>query len=184
MTNKLQDYFPMIKTREEVIREIEERPDLQEVFDRWREEQQEMFLEFCTGVRGVKILYDFVSKEILNPEVVPERVSEFLTLLLGQKTKVLAVLPNDGTRLADEGSLLVMDIVVELEDGSICNVEIQKIGYKFPGQRSACYSSDLLLRQYKRVRSSKKKKFTYKDIKTVYTIILFENSPECVKKSL
>ncbi len=42
-----------------------------------------------------------------------------------------------------------MDIVVELEDGSIANVEAQKIGYAFPGQRSACYSADLLLRQYK-----------------------------------
>ena len=29
----------------------------------------------------------------------------------------------------------------------------------------------------KRVRSEKKKKFAYKDIKTVYTIILFESSP-------
>ncbi len=55
-------------------------------------------------------------------------------------------------------------------------LEIQKIGYKFPGERSACYSADLLLRQYKRVRSKRKKKFVYKDIKEVYTIVLFEQS--------
>ena len=48
-----------------------------------------------------------------------------------------------------------MDIVVELEDHSIANVEVQKIGYKFSGQRSACYSADLLLRQYKRVRGER-----------------------------
>ena len=41
---------------------------------------------------------------------------------------------------------------MELEDGSLANIEIQKIGYAFPGQRGACYSADLLLRQYKRVR--------------------------------
>ncbi len=52
-------------------------------------------------------------------------------------------------RIADETSLLITDIVVELEDGSIANVEMQKIGYLFPGQRCACYSADLLLRQYK-----------------------------------
>ena len=52
----------------------------------------------------------------------------------------------------------------------------QKIGYAFPGQRCACYSADLLLRQYKRVRSEKKKLFSYRDIKKVYTIILFEKS--------
>ena len=94
----------------------------------------------------------------------------------------MEVLPNDGTRLADESSLVIMDIVVQLSDGSIANLEIQKIGYKFPGERSACYSADLLLRQYKRVRSERKKKFSYKDIKDVYTIVLFENSPAEFKK--
>lgn len=88
-------------------------------------------------------------------------------------------MPNDSPRIADETSLLVMDIVVMLEDGSIANVEIQKIGYTFPGQRSACYSADLLLRQYKLVRSQKpKKEFSYKDIKTVYTIVFFEKSTQ------
>lgn len=52
--------------------------------------------------------------------------------------------------------LLAMDIVVELGDGSIANVEMQRIGYLFPGQRSACYSADLLLRQYKRLRGSRR----------------------------
>ena len=71
-----------------------------------------------------------------------------------------------------------MDIVVQLEDGSIANVEIQKIGYAFPGERSACYSADLLLRQYKMVRSkATKDTFSYRQIKSVYTIVLFEKSP-------
>ena len=42
-------------------------------------------------------------------------------------------------------------------DGTICNVEIQKIGYAFPGQRSTCYSADLLLRQYKAIQATKVK---------------------------
>ncbi len=70
-----------------------------------------------------------------------------------------------------------MDIVVELEGGSLANVEVQKLGYRFPGQRSACYSADLLLRQYKRVREEKRERFHYRDIKTVYTVVLFEQSP-------
>ena len=44
------------------------------------------------------------------------------------------------------------------------------------GQRSACYSSDLLLRQYRRVKGEKKKAFSYKNIKSVYTIVFFETS--------
>ena len=92
--------------------------------------------------------------------------------------KILEILPNDSTRIADEMTLLIMDIVVQLEDGTIVNLEVQKIGYKFPGERCACYSADLLLRQYKRVKGRKKKKFSYKDIKGVYTIVLFEKSPK------
>ena len=91
--------------------------------------------------------------------------------------RIVDVLPNDGTRLADESTLLITDMVVQLEDGSIANLEIQKIGYYFPGERSACYSADLLLRQYKRARGIKGKRFSYRDIKQVYTIVLFEKSP-------
>ena len=71
-------------------------------------------------------------KEILNPEAVPERIGERLSLLLNQKVKVLTVLPNDTTRIADETSLIITDIVVELEDGSIANIEIQKSGISSP----------------------------------------------------
>ena len=70
----------------------------------------------------------------------------------------------------------------KLKYGSIANLEIQKIGYKFPGERSACYSADLLLRQYKRVRSKRKEKFAYRDIKQVYTIVLFEHSPSAFRQ--
>lgn len=96
----------------------------------------------------------------------------------GQWSRILKVIPNDSTRIAGEASLLITDIVVELADHSIANIEIQKIGYMFPGQRSACYSADLLLRQYKRVRSAKKKSFSYKHIQKAYTIIFFERSTE------
>ena len=64
-----------------------------------------------------------------------------------------------------------------MEDHSIANVEVQKMGYRFPGQRSACYSADLLLRQYKRVRGERGKGFSYRDIQKVYTVVLYEKSP-------
>lgn len=161
-----------------MVKTIQENKELNGIYCEWKKEQQEEFLDFCTGVRGVKLLYDSFFKEIMNPEYVPERMNEFLSLLLGQEVTVLAVLPNDTTRIADESSLLVTDLVVSLGDGSLANLEVQKIGYLFPGERSACYSSDLLLRQYKRIRGMRKKKFSYKDIRNVYTIVLFENSPK------
>ena len=177
MATRLKEYFPMIREREEVLAEIAKSDTLHTKFDGWKPEQQEEFLNICTGVKGLKLLYDGFFKEVMNPEYVPERFNDFLSGLLGQRVRVVKVLPGDSTRIADESSLLIMDIVVELEDGSIANVEMQKIGYLFPGQRSACYSADLLLRQYKRVRGEKQKKFSFRDIRNVYTIVLFEKSP-------
>ena len=176
MTSNLQHYFPMIRTREDILTQINNSHKLSACFYGWTMEQRTEFLDFCTGVKGVKILYDSFSKEILNPESAPERLEDLLSLLLRREVHILYALPNDSTRIADEHTLLITDIVVELDDGSIANIEIQQIGYKFPGERCACYSADMLLRQYKRVRDSRKQNFSYEDIKSVYTIVLFEKS--------
>ena len=91
--------------------------------------------------------------------------------------KVKAILPSED-RLSDGDSLLIMDVLVELEDGSLTNVEIQKVPYAFPEGRMSCYSSDLVMRQYARVRGERGKHFTYRDMKKVYTIIIFERSTQ------
>ena len=57
----------MIRTREEVWQEISEKEKLLEIYRQWNREQQEEFLDFCTGNKGIKILYDAFFKEILNP---------------------------------------------------------------------------------------------------------------------
>ena len=178
MANRLKDYFPLIRERKEVLKEIGSSMALSTLFDSWEQERQEEFLDFCTGVKGVKVLYDSFFKEIMNPEYSPGRLNRFLSLLLGKRVTIKQVIPNDSTRIAAEGSLLITDIVVEFEDGALADIEIQKIGYAFPGERSACYSADLLLRQYKREKQrGQKGKFSYKNIKNVYTIVIFEKSP-------
>ena len=78
--------------------------------------------------------------------------------------------------MLDGGALLIMDILVELADGSLANVEVQKVPYLFPGERMSCYSSDLVLRQYSRVKGERGNRFKYSDMKKVYTIVIFENS--------
>lgn len=143
MATTLKQYFPILKERETLLAKIQSKSELRELFEEWTEEQQREFLDFCTGVYT-------------------ERLEEFLSLILGKMVKILEILPNDSTRIADEMTLLIMDIVVQLEDGTIVNLEVQKIGYKFPGERCACYSADLLLRQYKRAKGRKKTKFDNK----------------------
>lgn len=178
MTNTLQQYFPMIRTREAILSDIQDSPGLMSLFHSWKTERQEEFLNFCSGTRGIKLLYDSFFKEALNPEYDSSRLESFLGEALHRKVKILTVLPNDSTRIADESSLLVTDIIVQLEDGSLANIEVQKIGYSFPGARAACYSADMLLRQYKRVRQNKGTDFSYRDIQNVYLIVLYEKSPK------
>ena len=55
MKNKLQQYFPMIRTKEELLKEIHNNRKLERVFNNWQEEQKQEFVDFCTGACGVKI---------------------------------------------------------------------------------------------------------------------------------
>ena len=77
-------------------------------------------------------------------------------------------------------TLIIMDIIVRLKDGSITTVEVQRCGYAFPGQRAACYSADLLLRQYKQKHdqaAAADQRMNYRSLRPVYTIVLYESSP-------
>lgn len=177
MTNNLQHYFPQIRTREKILFEIHQNHSLSKQFDAWTPERQTEFLDFCSGAKGMKILYDSFFKEAINPEYDPCRLESFLSEILHRKVKIVQILPNDSVRIADESSLLITDIIVQLEDGSLANIEVQKIGYAFPAARCACYSADMMLRQYKRIRQIHGGSFSYQKIKTVYLIVIYEKSP-------
>jgi uncharacterized coiled-coil protein SlyX len=84
---------------------------------------------------------------------------------------------NEGTHISDRGAFVIMDIVVRLEDETIINLEIQKVGSHFPAKRFDCYCADLIMREYSRLRELHKKKFRYSQMPLVYSIVLFEQSP-------
>ena len=96
--------------------------------------------------------------------------------MFGEKITIDKVLPREGNRMVEDGSLIVMDILVKLSDGSYINVEMQKYGFLFPGERSDCYAADFIMRQYNKLKSEKKEKFTYKDMEPFYIIVLMSNS--------
>ena len=54
MMNKLQQYFPMIRTKEEVLREIENNSKLKEIYENWQEDEREEFLAFCNRNKRCK----------------------------------------------------------------------------------------------------------------------------------
>ena len=167
--------FPM--SREDVLAEVVSDPKLRIPFWKLNQECRERFLEFLQGTKTLPVTYDPFFKAVFHPDVHPERLSSFISSLLGIQVKVKAILPSED-RLSDGDSLLIMDVLVELEDGSLTNVEIQKVPYAFPEGRMSCYSSDLVMRQYARVRGERGKQFIYRDMKKVYTIIIFEKSTQ------
>ena len=116
-----------------------------------------------------------------HPLLHPERLESLLSELLGEPVHIESVLPKEGSRLSYEASLIIMDILVKLSDGSRVNVEIKKISLRFPGERSSCYAADAIMRQYTELKSTLKKDFDYRKMRPVYLIILMKESSKPFK---
>lgn len=52
MKNMLQQYFPMIRTKEELTSEIKKSSVLSREFYSWKPEARKEFIDFCTGAKG------------------------------------------------------------------------------------------------------------------------------------
>ena len=176
--NTIHQLFPT-RTEQECLAELRKHPRSYFAYQNMSPEWKNRFLGFMEGKKTLPLTYDPFFKKLFNPDIYPERLSSLISSIIGTKVTVQCILSNEDSMLPST-SLLLLDIIVQLEDGSIANVEIQKIPYTFPGERMSCYSADLLLRQYTRVKVEKGSTFIYQDLKTVYTIVMFENSPkEC-----
>ena len=64
--NNLPAIMGEVKSREEVLDEIKRDSDTYLKFRRLDEEFREKLIEFCMGVRGVKMTYDSFFKHILD----------------------------------------------------------------------------------------------------------------------
>ena len=53
----LKEYFPNLREREELLAEIKGSPELCSLFYSWQKKEREDFINMCTGVSGMKILY-------------------------------------------------------------------------------------------------------------------------------
>jgi len=178
----LQDILGETISREEAMSLIKSNTETYNIFLDFSERHQEDVLEFIQGNKGLPILYDGFYKYVLDPERHPERLESFLSNLFAQEVKIEQVLSREGNKLVEDGSLVVMDIIVKLSDGSIVDVEMQKCGYMFTGERSSCYISDMVMRQYNRIKAREQKKFKFSHMKPVYLVVLMERSTKEFKK--
>ena len=152
------------------------------------------FNDYISRKKTLPLLYDPFFKKLFNGDEHRERLSRLVSSIIGQEVTVIDILPSESSSFED--SFIIMDMIVRLSDGSIANIEVQKIASLFPGERLSCYSADAIMRQYHRLSSSTStarynddisqdsdsistlghKTFSYKDMKNVHTIVLFENS--------
>lgn len=153
--------------------------------------------DYINHKKTLPLLYDPFFKKLFNGDEHKERLSDLVSSIIGQEVTIIDILPSESSSFED--SFIIMDMIVRLSDGSIANIEVQKIASLFPGERLSCYSADAIMRQYHRLSSStktasynddivvtdmlsndtesiKRKAFSYKDMKNVHTIVLFENS--------
>ena len=161
---------------------IKSEPEAYERFQSFSPNDRKTLLEFIQGQRGLKITYDPFFKKIFSPTYHPERLEGFLSELLGQKVHIIKVRENEGIRLSENASYIIMDILVELSDGSCINVEMQKRGLLFPGERSCCYAADFISREYALLKAEKGEEFSYTDLRPYYQIVLMEQSSQNFKK--
>ncbi len=133
-------------------------------------------MNFLCGKESLEILYDPFFKNIMDPYMHQERIEDLISAFLGEPVTIVQILPNTGNQLVDNGTFVVMDILVELQDHRIIDVEMQKLGYRFPAQRTSCYAADIIMRQYNRVKALKGKGFTYEDIQQTCLFIFMERS--------
>ena len=172
------------RLREEVIRDIEKNPAMLEKYRLMEPEDREMLMEFFLGNRGLNVLYDPFFKKIMNRE----RLESFLSQVMDQTVEIVEFLPLEMMRQSAEGSVMIMDMVVKLADGSYVDLEIQRISVEFPFERAVCYASDLVVKQYEQLKmelkqdAESKVKFDYRNIRPIYVIVVMNSSTEKYRK--
>lgn len=167
--------FGVPKKRELILDEIYS-SSLVDEWNNFSDEDKEKIILFLEGKQGIQILADKFFRHVFKPEDVPERIEALISVILGGPVKIERVLSREGSAITENGGQVIMDIIVKTDSGSIVNVEMQRIGYYFPGERSGCYTADMIMRQYDATRSEKGKEFSYRDLKPVVLIVIMEKS--------
>ena len=182
-THTLSEIFGAPIGREESIAQIAASPETKAAFQSLSFGAKEEMIAFFQNQKIPPITSDPFFKKLFNPTEHPDRLRDFLSCILQKEISSLTPLPLEGIKLAEESSFVVLDLVVQTADGETIDVEMQKIGYDFPGQRSDCYAADFIMRQYAKEKAERGKQFNYRDLCPVYVIVLMEQSSSVFRKA-
>lgn len=140
-------------------------------------------MEIEEGLKVPNLLSDAVFKTIFDPDTQGERLSQLLSCILGRKVRVLHSLNKEGLHTSIYAKGVILDLVVQFQDGSIGHVEIQRYGERIPPQRAVSYSAELIRRQYTAEKGMSKSDIDYSVVMPVYSIIIMEHSTEEFQQS-
>lgn len=164
------------RSHDDILTAINSDPIVLNTFNSFSSDDRKRIMQFLEGKRSLQILDDTFFNHVLRPDTAPERCESLISAIFGQDVSILSVLPREGLQITDIGSQVVMDIIVKISDGSIANVEMQRVGYLFPGERTSCYLADMTMRQYNLTRSKLGKSFSYRDMKPIRLIVIMDQS--------
>ena len=146
-TAQLPEKLQCKRLQEEVMKDIQSDPETYKAFACLDEEYQTALIEFCMGNRGMNILYDPFFKKIFRKDKI-ERLERLLSQIMQQKVRIITDIPYEITRRSEDSSFMIMDMLVQLENGAYVNLEIQRLTHDFPFERAECYASDIMVYQY------------------------------------
>lgn len=74
-------------------------------------EWKRRFQGYMAGKKTLPLIYDPFFKKLFSVDIHSERLSDFISSVLGEKVTVKCMLPNEN-RIVNEASLLIMDMLV------------------------------------------------------------------------
>ena len=114
-------------TTEELSSRLRKNPTLYDRYQRLNRKWKGRLSDFLIGQKSLPLTYDPFFKFIFNPDYHQDRLSDFVSSILGIQITIVEVLSMEDT-LMDGESYLIMDMVARTKDGYIINVEIKKKG--------------------------------------------------------
>ena len=162
--------LPDFPSQEKVEFYLNSHPCAWKIYSELPSNLKQELIDFCTGKHGLKVTYDPVFRRIFNPSLCHSRLEALLSAILDRPLRIIKVIPREGMQLNEQASFVVIDVLVQLDDGSFANVEMQKIGYSFPLARADCYASDIIMRQYSQAKQEQGKTFSFQNLHKVYCI--------------
>ena len=161
-----------------ILKQIQSDAQLLEKWDMLPDEKQDYFRQVDERKLVPNILSDIIFKTVFDPDINPKRISRLVSSILGKEISVIRSLDKEGIHLSENSKGVILDVVVQFDDGSVADVEIQREGVKIPPQRAATYSANLLTRQYAIEKGEDKRDVDFRTLRPVYTIVIMEKSPE------